>query len=1133
MSSFSISPSFGGYTPKNLYRKALPDAEADGVLKKLGSVGTSALQTGLYALDTPGAAVRGGLGKLIGAKASDGDRVSGRDLTNAAGLTDRYDKGWGSWAAGLGAEMITDPLSYLTLGTGSALTGAGKAAAKAGGTKGLTRLQMLRGFDASETALRAAGHGDDAIRSMRNGGQAIASPEVEKAISDASGKAFQPKESLGGLFGVGLPFQGPSAVFGTGQTAQKVAGALDKGGRALKYNTLLGRWGTSLLDNRANGAVGGAVQRAAVEAGHPAFEGAAREGRDYLSGIIGHLDPAIKAGANADALLRETRSAAEIVRARPSDPFPSAPAQAAGDLMRRTERGQADFLQENGVNLKRLNDQFANYAPRAGLDIQAAKDIAAGKAPISRGLTNPQMTTVNNLPLAAGENFHRSKVYRDVPGGTNQVNDFVNQYAGTKVSREAVAQDLFQQMLKTGLANGRQFDLNATVALSQKGHALAGRLRKLDPDYATHGTGIFHNNEAANAARSGDSYAQQVRGLETIYRVIRNEGAHVGDLASDAVPIHRVLQDVGLTRNRLGDASTGIQATGARIRALEELAGAGAPSASAFHYAPGGALKAELRNYALPRQIYNDLIASHGNWVQPEELKGPLKAGKDLTTTFKNMVYPLFPASNVRNAVSGLINNFATGGTFSNHALAFKLGRDTATADQLRRVLPEIPAGASDEQARDIARRSAFVDGKVGGGHSGSMDLDNNIAARIVGGAPGRTIPEPFGSNKTGGGNFAGDTGKLLGGGLFDQLKSIAGNFQSPFGPSGLRSPVKNPFRGEGPLAMEGVWGHGNKDFPALQAGRKVGTNIEDFLRTAKYLDERGKGVTGSVAGDAVRDLHFDYDDLTKFERHFMRQAFPFYTYMRKNLPLQAGWMASNPALPMTQLRTMEALRDQSGGYTPKYLASGAAVPIAGGRNGNQRYISGFGTPLEEAMERIRFKDGVPDLAGTLQQYLASGNPFIKAPLEQVFDKQLSTGRALSSLKAQGISKSIGGLWGDDNPQLLSQVLANSPAARFLSSFDKATDERKPIWARALNLGTGVKLTDVDLERQKAIEAANVRNELLSSMPHISQHVAFTPKRGEEANLTPQEIELLRLIPTMKERAISAAEKRKQLGLGL
>jgi hypothetical protein len=86
------------------------------LMEALGYVGDT--------LAKPGRAVRGVLGGrpeevLAALPFSDSlgitdpaNQVRGRDLLNQLGVTDQADDGWGSWGAGLGVDIATDPLTY-------------------------------------------------------------------------------------------------------------------------------------------------------------------------------------------------------------------------------------------------------------------------------------------------------------------------------------------------------------------------------------------------------------------------------------------------------------------------------------------------------------------------------------------------------------------------------------------------------------------------------------------------------------------------------------------------------------------------------------------------------------------------------------------------------------------------------------------------------------------------------------------------------------------------------------------------------------------------------------------------------------------------------------------------------------
>ena len=81
---------------------------------------------------------------------------------------------------------------------------------------------------------------------------------------------------------------------------------------------------------------------------------------------------------------------------------------------------------------------------------------------------------------------------------------------------------------------------------------------------------------------------------------------------------------------------------------------------------------------------------------------------------------------------------------------------------------------------------------------------------------------------------------------------------------------------------------------------RDVGSRIEDFHRTALFLDDMvkqgAKGTPDPVrAWNKVKKFHFDYGELTDTERGLFRRVMPFYTWTRKNVPLQLEQIFKNP----------------------------------------------------------------------------------------------------------------------------------------------------------------------------------------------------------------------------------------------
>ena len=96
-----------------------------------------------------------------------------------------------------------------------------------------------------------------------------------------------------------------------------------------------------------------------------------------------------------------------------------------------------------------------------------------------------------------------------------------------------------------------------------------------------------------------------------------------------------------------------------------------------------------------------------------------------------------------------------------------------------------------------------------------------------------------------------------------------------------------------------------------LNANREIGNKMETQVRLAHWLyfadkERAGKRLGSNLlkpdvyltAEDAAMDVkkwHFDYSELTDFERDKMKRILPFYTWMRKNMPLQIESVLRQP----------------------------------------------------------------------------------------------------------------------------------------------------------------------------------------------------------------------------------------------
>ena len=175
------------------------------------------------------------------------------------------------------------------------------------------------------------------------------------------------------------------------------------------------------------------------------------------------------------------------------------------------------------------------------------------------------------------------------------------------------------------------------------------------------------------------------------------------------------------------------------------------------------------------------------------------------------------------------------------------------------------------------------------------------------------------------------------------------------------------------------------------------GDAVETWTRLSHYIDSLNKGMDIQGAATEVRKFHVDYKDLTKFEREKLRSILPYYTYMRKNTPIQFKLLLErqNKINVIGQLvdSAYEAVQRDNRGEplaVPDYLKEGLAIPIGVDENtGEVRYLN-WGIPVAD-VGRLKY-----DLKEMLtENFFSMLSPMIKAPLEYSMNKNMMYGSDL------------------------------------------------------------------------------------------------------------------------------------------
>lgn len=147
------------------------------------------------------------------------------------------------------------------------------------------------------------------------------------------------------------------------------------------------------------------------------------------------------------------------------------------------------------------------------------------------------------------------------------------------------------------------------------------------------------------------------------------------------------------------------------------------------------------------------------------------------------------------------------------------------------------------------------------------------------------------------------------------------------------------------------------ENFAIYKAGYAVGGTIENHAKLANFIYWLKKGDIPEVAAYKTNKYLFDYNDLSDFEQRVMKQIIPFYTWMRKNVPLQIEQLFAQPEkfiAARSAMRNFSNLRgepetDQQKMLKPDYLEN--AIPM-----GDGKYIN-VNLPFQDLQKITSFKD--------------------------------------------------------------------------------------------------------------------------------------------------------------------------------
>jgi len=182
-------------------------------------------------------------------------------------------------------------------------------------------------------------------------------------------------------------------------------------------------------------------------------------------------------------------------------------------------------------------------------------------------------------------------------------------------------------------------------------------------------------------------------------------------------------------------------------------------------------------------------------------------------------------------------------------------------------------------------------------------------------------------------------------------------------------------------------------EFAMNQGIRSVNNMVEDAVRLGTGMHVLYEGGTVGEALELIARTQFDYNELSQAERWLKQWVFPFWTWTRKNLPLQLSMLWRRPG-KMNRLLTIkdniDAMSEEERNVPSFYMEPfGVRLPFAPG--GSQMYFVPD-LPFVDA-----FKADFTSDEFWVRTVLSDITPAVKAPLEFALSKQFFKGLPITN----------------------------------------------------------------------------------------------------------------------------------------
>ena len=224
--------------------------------------------------------------------------------------------------------------------------------------------------------------------------------------------------------------------------------------------------------------------------------------------------------------------------------------------------------------------------------------------------------------------------------------------------------------------------------------------------------------------------------------------------------------------------------------------------------------------------------------------------------------------------------------------------------------------------------------------------------------------------------------------------------------------------------SLEGVY-----NFFPFKLGNKVGTTVEGTQRAHLFISALDQGMSPAEAAEMVDKFLFDYADLTHFEQAHLKRIIPFYTFMRKNLPLQFEMMIEKPQVYSNFQKAFREIGQM--GEDGEYVEENERNPWRQGDIQLPFKINGRSYGIADQLPYTQLERILDP-----QKLIGQTSPWLKTPVEMLTNTFLYTGQPIFG----GDEESIGA-------NLLNYAAQQAPYAKMFQNSNKSGKDMEGVTA--------------------------------------------------------------------------------------